>query len=168
MSEWIVIPNWEKFQHRADRSLPWIKLYVELSGRDDWRQLSLSERGLLVVLWIDYARSKGRIRVLDVGNRAGLTPHYAHVSRHLKALSDAGFIEISDTPPLAHALAREEVEVDKTPPTPPQSGGAKTKSRSPKITGWRLVRGSHGFTHIRDPKGTDKPPADALREGDYL
>jgi hypothetical protein len=27
------------------------------------------------------------------------------------------------------------------------------------ITGWRMVRGSHGFTMERDPEGTDPLPA---------
>ncbi len=26
-------------------------------------------------------------------------------------------------------------------------------------TGWRIVRGSHGSTHVRDPEGTDRAPA---------
>ena len=95
MSEWIVIPNWEKFQHRADRSLPWLKLYIELEGRDDWRQLSLAARGLLVCIWIEYRRSKGQLRTSDIPGRvAQKVPR-----RTLKSLVEAGFVELSDTQP---------------------------------------------------------------------
>ena len=35
MDGWIVIPNWEKFQHYTDRNPPWVKLYTELNRRDE-------------------------------------------------------------------------------------------------------------------------------------
>ena len=39
---WIVIPNWDKFQHYKDRDPVWIKLYLELNSRDDWRRLTFA------------------------------------------------------------------------------------------------------------------------------
>jgi hypothetical protein len=33
-----------------------------------------------------------------------------------------------------------------------------TAPRAKPKTGWKIVRGSHGSTHIRDPEGTDEPP----------
>jgi hypothetical protein len=40
---------------------------------------------------------------------------------------------------------------------PQPTVGPRPKPR----TGWRLVRGTHGSTHVRDPEGTDRPPRDA-------
>ena len=91
MSEWIVIPNWEKFQHRSDRSLPWLKLYIELEGRDDWRQLSLAARGLLVCIWIEYRRSKGLLRSSDIPGRVA----QKFPRRTLDSLVAAGFVQLS-------------------------------------------------------------------------
>ncbi len=34
-----------------------------------------------------------------------------------------------------------------------------TGNGTAKRTGWRIVRGSHGSTHVRDPEGTDRAPA---------
>ena len=157
---WVVIPNWSKYNHRADRSLPWLKLYVELEGRDDWRQLSLAARGLLVCIWIEYRRSKGQLRSSDIAGRiAQKVPR-----RTLNSLRDAGFVEFVDTQPaqivdthLSRARSRE-VDVNEEPPKPPAERGAKSKSRKPKTTGWRIVRGSHGMTTIPDANGTDPEP----------
>jgi hypothetical protein len=158
MTDWVVIPNWEKFQHRADRSLPWLKLYIELEGRDDWRQLSLAARGLLVCIWIEYRRSKGQLRTSDIPGRvAQKVPR-----RTLNSLVEAGFVALVDTQPAQVATAQpsrarsRDVDVDEDPPTPHR--GAAAKPRKPKTTGWRLVRGTHGMTHVPDPNGTDRPP----------
>ena len=71
MSEqWIVIPNWDKFQHYGDREPTWIKVYTELSHRDDWRRLTHAERGLLLGIWIEYACGKGQLRTSDVPPRS--------------------------------------------------------------------------------------------------
>ena len=158
---WIVVPRWTKYQLRADRTLPWFKVYYELSRRDDWRSLSLSARGLLVSIWLEYGPSKGTIRLSDITNRAGQRVRRETVD----SLVAAGFIELSATRPSevvdtqpSRARARD-VDVDEDPPTPHR--GAMAKPRKPKVTGWRLVRGSHGMSHVPDPNGTDKPPADA-------
>ena len=109
---WIVIPNWERFQHYGDRGPIWIKLYTELNSQDDYRGLTYSERGLLTSLWCEYARSNGQLRRADVSGRTGQHTR----PRQLEALVQAGFIEISASKPLAlryklaspRALAREE------------------------------------------------------------
>lgn len=99
---WIVIPNWDKFQHYKDREPAWIKLYLELNGRDEWRRLTLSERGLLVTAWLSYAASGGRTRVTDLGSRAGTRVRL----RQVEALVQAGFLALSASKPLALTRAR--------------------------------------------------------------
>ena len=52
---WIVVPNWDKFQHYNDREPAWIKLYTELNASDDWLDLS-RQNGDVDTVWIEYAR----------------------------------------------------------------------------------------------------------------
>jgi len=104
--EWIVIPNWDKFQHYTDRDPVWIKVYTELNSRDDFLELTPSGRGLLLTIWLEYARSRGRLRVKTVLLLCGPHSRYAH----LKPLVDAGYIQLSASP---RALAREEVKREK-------------------------------------------------------
>lgn len=149
---WIVVPNWDRFQHYRDRAPTWIKVYTELNSRDDWLDLTDAERGLLVLVWIEFARSDGRIKTGSITNHSRNKSR----SRALKRLNDAGWIEFSASRPLALARARVETE-KRRPPKPPVERGV----RKSKKTGWRIVRGSHGTTHVRDPDGTDRPPVDA-------
>lgn len=115
MNRYILIPNWEKFQHkdvwRKNGGSPrWIKNYTQLLHRDEYLDLSLSQRGLLHGLWLLYASSgqalrHDRARQLLCTNQ-GESSHYA---ANLEALSDAGFIEISSRPE-----EKREEEIRKT------------------------------------------------------
>lgn len=162
--QWIVIPNWERHQHYKDRSVPWIKLYTELNRRDDWRRLTHAERGLLCSIWLEYAAANGVLRLADVTGRVGQRTR----NRHVNLLVEAGWLSLLSSKPLARAGARararsrEVQEQRETPPTPPRNGGAQKLSQKQvrKYTGCRQTRGSHGFGFVRDPLGTDKPPAD--------
>ena len=153
---YVVVPNWRRFQHYGDRNPPWLKLYTELQSRDDWRALSLAERGLLVTIWIEFARSRGQLRLSDVAKRAGTMTRKGQV----ESLSDAGFIRLRASRPLAlRARARRGRDRVRTPPSPPFNGGAeKSLKRKPRVTGWREVRGSHGRSVVPDPLGTDPGP----------
>jgi hypothetical protein len=89
--QWIVIPNWDKFQHYKDRNPTWIKLYTELDSDPNWDKLTLPQRGLLVTIWIMYARSRGKVNLKACAKRVGRS-YKAH---SVKSLSDAGFIVLS-------------------------------------------------------------------------
>jgi hypothetical protein len=149
--QWVVVPGWSKFQERGDRNLPWMKVYYELRSRDDFRSLSLAARGLLVSIWLEYGPSKGQIRT------SGLTHRVGHrVTRHaLDSLQTAGFIRLVDGQPAELAAGVEKKR--KETPKPPSAKPQKPKPRNAKVTGWRLVRGTHGTTHVPDPEGTDRP-----------
>lgn len=95
--EWIIIPNWEKFQHYKDRTPAWIKLYTDLAHDPNWEALSAAARGLLVTCWIEQALSRGQASVKQIQNRIGAG--YKHAL--LESLCDAGFIELSASKPLA-------------------------------------------------------------------
>jgi hypothetical protein len=102
--EWIVVRNWDKFQHYTDRDPIWIKVYTELNRRDDWRSLTFSERGVMVSIWTEYGVADGLLRVSDLGSRLGQRVD----SRALVSLSDAGYISIVASKPLALARSREK------------------------------------------------------------
>jgi hypothetical protein len=100
---YIVIPNWGKFQHYKDRRPVWIKLYTELNSRDDWLELSDAERGLLATIWIEYARSGGRLRLSTVrslvrSNRQWNARTYVRFTARIERLNHAGFIRLSASP----------------------------------------------------------------------
>jgi hypothetical protein len=148
---WIVVPNWERFQHYADRDPVWIKIYTELAHRDDWRHLTLAERGLLVSIWIEYALCRGQLRSSDLP--AAVTQKIPR--RSLDSLQEAGFIEVSASKPTrtrTRTRSREEEEEKDLPKKVSKSKDGR------KVTGWREIRGSHGITHVPDPAGTDRPP----------
>ena len=94
---WIVVPNWDRFQHYKDRTPVWLKLYLELRDSDEWRRLSYAQRGLLVTIWMEFAATRGEIRTSWLAHRTGRrTP-----DTQVEALNDAGFIEFSASRPLA-------------------------------------------------------------------
>jgi hypothetical protein len=122
---WIVVPNWDKFQHYKNRDPAWIKLYLDLRGRDAWRELSLSARGLLVSLWIEYAASQGALRVSSLPSRVA----QKNLRRTLDSLQAAGFIEVSASP---HALARDREEKEKETPYPLPEKGEFDNTQNPR------------------------------------
>jgi hypothetical protein len=105
---WIVIPNWGRFQHYGDRTPPWIKVYTELNSRPEWLKLPLSARGLLVTLWLEYARSRGSLDPHQIRATSGLLNVYQSV----KPLVDAGFVEWSATKPLPQKDLQKKIRKD--------------------------------------------------------
>ena len=61
--DFLQVANWEKWQsYRKDRGAPpWIKVYRNLFSNPEWAQLSDSEKGQLVSLWIVAADKNGKI-----------------------------------------------------------------------------------------------------------
>jgi hypothetical protein len=135
---WIVVRNWGRFQHYGDRSPPWIKLYTELNSDPNWLGLSLAERGLLVTIWLEYARSRGQVATTS----PQLVRTYARTS-HFKSLSDAGFIAIVASKPLAIARSREVEQTSKVKDTQSQERALGDFRRTPS-----RARGTHeGLIH---------------------
>jgi hypothetical protein len=106
LTDWIIVRNWERFQHYHDRSPIWIKLYTSLLRDPQYLDLSMGARGLLHTIWMLFAVEKGTIRVQDVS-------HFVHkrISKvQLVSLNHAGFIDFSASKPLALEV---EVEIEK-------------------------------------------------------
>lgn len=172
MSErWIVIPRWEELQHRdaARSAVPtWIKLYTELGSKEEFLALSFHQRGVLVGLWLEYARSKRQLRdsTLSLTRRLGQRV----LRRDLKALNDAGFIRISASKPARKGASvpasLEKKRVEKRVVTLSTSDvdsadrGNGWVENLGKYTGCRYVRGSHAVSAVYDVLGTEKPPSD--------
>jgi hypothetical protein len=101
--QWVVIPNWDKFQHYKDRDPAWIKLYLRLLRDVDYLSLTPTARALLHGLWLLYGACDGRVPRSTVGVALQLKAK----REHWESLSDAGFIEFSASKPLALARSRE-------------------------------------------------------------
>lgn len=114
---WIVIPRWEDFQHYKDRNPIWIKIYTRLMDDDRFLELSFSERGLLITLWMEYAKSRSELR-LDAGKLSRRIGQRVLQSQ-LTALLDAGFIEVADSKPHQKFPLEVEKEIEKETPKPP-------------------------------------------------
>ncbi len=158
---WIVVRNWHKHQSRGDRDDPWIKVYKRLLHDDDWLSLTDAARGMLLTIWLEFASAGGQIRASRIPSR--MRP--VDVARTLDSLVHAGFIELSAAKPPRLARSREERREEEKPPTPLERGPVEDlperRRRSPdgrRVTGYRLVRGTHGTTYVPDPAGTDRPP----------
>src|SRR5262245_51436039 len=62
-TDWLIVPNWEKFQHYRDRKPTWIKVYAQLLHDPDYLGLSLATKGLLQVIWLAYSQCEQRLTV---------------------------------------------------------------------------------------------------------
>lgn len=99
---WIVVRNWDKFQHYGKRNPPWIKNYFDLVHDDAYLSLSAVERALLHGLWLLYGAARRQLR----RKTAAASLQLRVESKHWDALVNAGFIEFSASKPLALARAR--------------------------------------------------------------
>ena len=107
--QWIVIPNWERFQHYQDRRPIWIKDYTDQLDRDEYRALSPTARALLQDVRRLCALSDGVVRRDTVAARVGMRLK----REHWKELNDAGFIQLVASKPLALTRAGAETEKEK-------------------------------------------------------
>ena len=108
------MPNWPKFQHYHDRVPPWLKLYVELSANAHWIDLNLASRGLLVSIWIEYARSRGQLNTHFMRRCCPSSEHPHAITRAFTSLSDAGFIEFRSSMPAPLALEQKKIREEKS------------------------------------------------------
>ena len=110
---WIIVRNWERFQHYKDRDPYFIKLYTELQHDHNWLALTGHQRAVLVGIWLEYASARCQLPL----NTASLTRRLALrvSSATLEALNHAGFIEFSSRAALEIARS-QEVEKRSTEP----------------------------------------------------
>lgn len=140
--QWIVVPNWDRFQHYSDRDPIWIKTYVALLHDEDYLRLSGHARAVLHGVWVAYASSNGQIRLdpRSISSRLQLRV----TSSDLESLIHAGFVEVSASRPLAlrypsRASREEETETEKrkkrSSPLPPAERGTRENGKNPRAVG---------------------------------
>ena len=127
-----------QYLHNGE-SYEWIRLRT--STMQDKKVRALSANAELVwyhvLQWAGYYMNAIPNDVMALARECDRRPEY--VRRGLKELLNAG-------------LLREAMRKPKRD----SSEGLR------KITGFRLVRGSHGIGYVDDPKGTDRPPQSFL------
>lgn len=103
-TEWIVVPNWDRFQHYHDRHPPWIKLHLSLLADEEYARLPIRSRLLLVLVWMEYANSAQRVGL----STAWLSARFQmRVTRSdIESLCDAGFLAITASNPASTPLAK--------------------------------------------------------------
>jgi hypothetical protein len=136
---YLIVNNWERFQHYKDRNPNWIKNYVELTGSDEYRRLTLAERGLLHGIWLEYARSHRRLlgTTSELQHRLGARVY----TRQLERLEQAGFIRLvaiaykqsSAMPEKEEKEGEKDIQtlVDRTGPPLATPGAGHEPSASP-------------------------------------
>ena len=132
---YLVVTNFYKFQYEHNgESYGWIKLRTNTMHDKKIRGLSAGAR----LLWYDILQLAGYYMNAipnDVGAIAReCNRRPAYVARELKELQNNGLLRAAMRKPKRDA------------------------STPRKVTGFRLVRGSHGATYVTDPRGTDRLP----------
>lgn len=108
---WIVIPRWNDFQHPdTTRSgvMPWLKNFTRLLSDDAYLDLTFPQRGLLHSIWLEYARSRGQLRMSNGSTHVSLSRRLGQTVRvsQLEALNHAGFIEFSASRPASTVASK--------------------------------------------------------------
>jgi hypothetical protein len=115
VSRLIVPHNWKQFQHadtiKRGHAPRWIKNYTALTSDDDYLALSGHRRAILHGLWLEYAKSGGRLRenTAMISSRLNLKV----TRRDLEALNQAGFLDFcQDNVTTLSSLRGEETRQD--------------------------------------------------------
>jgi hypothetical protein len=128
---WIVVPNWDRFQHYGLYRRPsWIKNYTALLRKDEYLDQPLAARGLLHGIWLAYADRDGRLRKDDLPATLLARTRCAHIT----SLSQAGLIDFSASRPLPLSLIEEQgVPVEKSGDVPPTDLRVAAASKSERL-----------------------------------
>jgi hypothetical protein len=92
-NDFIVVKNFEKFQHYKDRKPPWIKLYRDLLEDDKFFELDDNERYHLIGLFIIASQHDNKIP-----NKPAWLKHQLRTRSiiNINKLSDAGWVVLQD------------------------------------------------------------------------
>jgi hypothetical protein len=137
---WIVVRNWEKFQHRdAARAVvpTWIKLHTRLLSDPAYLGLAPETRSLLLEIWLEYAIQRRNVPL----STATLSRRFDRrvLTRQLEALNRAGFLVFSDSEPASEPAGindslETETEIE-DPPTPRERGEECQQAVTPSDNG---------------------------------
>jgi hypothetical protein len=108
---WIVVKNWDRFQHYKNRNPPWIKLYTDIGADEELAALPLAAQGLLMRIWCEYARHNCMLSVRVLRQNVMTFSRPRTFYAHIELLNHAGFIDILASKPLAPEKRREEKRI---------------------------------------------------------
>lgn len=154
MDGWIVIPNWDRFQHYKNRDPTWIKNYVSLLHDPAYAELTWAQRGILHAIWLEYAASHRAI----TGSTSGVSRALGGrvTAAQLKALNDAGFIRLSASRPLAPRYHDASPEL-KSERVKEKEAAASSGASAPAAASHRqqLLAAAERFAHGFNGGGSD-------------
>lgn len=87
------VRNWEKYQYRSDKRLPWIRTYDSQLEDYDYTRLSDSTRGVLHDLRLLANRMGNKLPADPVWLARATRSHQATIARPLATLTRLGFLE---------------------------------------------------------------------------
>lgn len=148
---WIVVPRWAEFQHYRDRRPLWIKNYGRLLHDHAYTELSLLERGALHGIWLLYSEAGG-ILSEELARRqlCASKSEAGRWRRTLDRLSDAGFLSLSASKPLAARYQNASLETEK------EKEGSKGLQRA-SSSSYRPAASSSSTGTNRNANGNDCP-----------
>ncbi len=115
--DWLHIKNWEKFQYRSDKSLPWIRLDCGLLQDREFLRLTRSQQRDLICIWL---LSRNQSHAGWIPNDSKTVSKLIQGCRNLdlEVFVNKGFLEKKCAPLYCTALN----ETILAPPTPPDGG----------------------------------------------
>jgi hypothetical protein len=159
---WVVICDWDKYQHYKDRNPVWIRFYTELLADDEYRRLPLGTRSLLCGLWLAFASSHGQLR-LDTRSLSQRLAQRVTMAQ-LERLNDAGWIEVSASKPLAIGYQPDSKKILSRAPAPSQevevevetAAAERREDTVPAAAITELLK-SIGWNHGQQLAGSEEP-----------
>lgn len=133
---WIVVCNWERFQHYGKAKPRWIKLYRDLLHDYAFTNLSPTNQALLMKLWLLNAETGQNVPV----STAYLTRNLGQrvTMRQLETLNHAGFIGFKSRAEVEGEKEKEQDKLASLPASPPGQILNMLNGRGEKP---RLIRG---------------------------
>jgi hypothetical protein len=131
-SGYIYVKDWERFQHYSKRNPPWIKLYTILITDDDFMDLAVEDRMLLIGIWL--LTSKAGNGTLQADSKRLLRrlsiPFGPRSKDPLPRLVDAGFITIRASKADSILPAPLSQSTEKPPSTDPSRTSKRKTERA--------------------------------------
>jgi len=108
--KYIIINNYEKYQHYSDRKIVWIKLYTDILQDYKIRQLSMTARWIFIGMLVVGSKHGNRVPYDLTFIRSQIGDEHTSkkvINKHIKQLECLALIKISDS------LDIEENRIDK-------------------------------------------------------
>lgn len=104
---WIVVRNWKEYQHPdvlRTKTPAWIKLSTSIAHDQEFMELNLRRRAILLQLFVEYAMSRGQLT--DNTRTLSQRLHGRVTNADIQAFVHAGFITLSASKPASNHASR--------------------------------------------------------------